>query len=160
MPGEDKELGLLHCLCQELGAHRAPLLPACSPGQKSGPVFGEQDPLLVPAFLVLPRAGFVAGRWLQDEEELSTEPKASGQCGAGDAVWEQGGECSCKVSACFFPREVSQGLNATETPVGRDRGNKAGNDVLLVMQKAEPGGKLLRGKNTKPTSKQSVTEGK
>lgn len=81
--------------------------------------------------VVLP--GLAAGNRLQDEKELNPEPKAGGQRDTGAAVWEQGAKCSCRVSACFFQREVSQGLNAMRSPVGRDRGNKVDEGQLEIM---------------------------
>lgn len=83
------------------------------------------------AVLVLP--GLAAGNRLQDEKELNPEPKAGGQRDTRAAVWEQGDKCSHRVSACFFRREVSQGLNAIGSPVGRDRGNKVHKGHLEIM---------------------------
>lgn len=99
----------------------------------SVPVLGEQDPCLSVPHASLAWPGLAAGNRFQDEEELNAELKAGGQRGARAAVCERGGKCSRRVSTCFFQREVSQGLNATGSPVGRDRGNKAHKGQLAIM---------------------------
>lgn len=85
-----------------------------------------------PPHALLAWPGLVAGNQLQDEEKLNPEPKAGGQRGAGAVVQEQGGKCSHRVFTYFFQREVSQGLNAMGSSVGRDRGNKAHKGQLAI----------------------------